>query len=153
VLLACSIFTPRSVDYSEIRFVRLIPGLINVIVVPALVVVILALYRGGFKPIFILYGVIALFAAKLTSAQVNYDAKVNDLAANGVWGKAIVIDRRPTPGSNGTHPQIKCRYMVNGRSFETLYERDAKNTYKKGDTLDIQYVKDFPRMYSLKRAY
>jgi hypothetical protein len=153
IVLAFSIFTPRCVEYSDFKFIRYLPGMIDVIVVPLLLVLVLVLHKGIFKPYYIVYGIVAIIVVRTASTIVNSEAKTNELSANGVLGKAVVIDKKTVILRNEVRWQIKCSFMANNHRFETLYERDYKNTYKKGDTLEILYNKDYPKMYELKRVH
>ncbi|MES2378895.1 MAG: hypothetical protein V4553_20045 [Bacteroidota bacterium] len=153
LFVVLSLFTPRFIEYSDYRVVRAIPIIINFSGIPLLVILLLVLQNGIFKPYFIIYGILALFIAAIASNMINYEAKANALKTNGVWGKAIVTEKKQVKTRGGKRWQIKCSFMANNQRFETLYESDNKNTYKKGDTLDIQYNKDFPKMYELKRVH
>ncbi|GAA4087389.1 hypothetical protein GCM10022392_05530 [Mucilaginibacter panaciglaebae] len=155
LLLAFSFFTPRFIEYADSRFVRVIPGLINLFIAPSLVVIIIKLNKGVFKAYFILYGFLVYIGAMIVSATIHYEAQSNELAANGVWGKAVVTDEKFTISriQNKINWRIKCTFTANNHRFETFYESDPKNTYKVGDTLEILYSKDFPKMYRLKMVY
>lgn len=155
LLLAFSFFTPRFIVYADNGFVRAIPGIINLIAVPVLVITALTLSKGKFKFFFILLGLLAQFAAFMISGIINVRTKYNDLQANGVWGKAIVTDKKFTilTIQNKIAWRIKCSFTANNRHYETYYESDNKNIYKVGDTLQILYDHDFPKIYRLERVY
>ena len=155
LLLALSFFTPRFIEYADNRFVRAIPYLTNFFFVPVLVIILLTLNRGHFKFYFIVLGIFAQFVAVMTSATINFNEESKELETNGVWGKAVVTDKKfiILQLRNKIKWQIKCSFTANNRYFETFYESDNKNAYKVGDTLEILYNQDFPKMYRLKTVY
>jgi hypothetical protein len=149
VFLAISFFTPRFIEYSDYRLIHAIPFIINFSGIPLLVVCLLILNKGEFKPYFMIYGIISLFVATMASNMINSEVKSSQLQTNGVSSKAIIIDKKQTISRSGRYWQIKCSFTANKQRFETLYEIDPKNTCKLGDTLEILYNRDYPKMYEL----
>lgn len=68
-----------------------------------------------------------------------------ELKINGKTTKCIVIDRKKSKNSW----LINCQYFVNKREFTTYYHTDEKNKYQIGDTIELVYDKEFPRMYKI----
>ncbi|HEY9534443.1 MAG TPA: hypothetical protein VIQ77_07905 [Mucilaginibacter sp.] len=153
LLLGFSFFTPRFIEYADNDFVRGLPGIINFIAVPILVITALILSKGKFKFYFILLGILAQFAAFMISGIINVRDKYNDLQANGVWGTATVIAKKHYKLRGEIHWQIKCTFRADNHPFETRFESDNRNTYKIGDAIDILYDHDFPKIYRLKKVY
>jgi hypothetical protein len=71
-----------------------------------------------------------------------------ELEAKGIWTKCIVIDEKYSGGKIQSW-LIKCTYRADNIMFKTNYENDESNQYSIGDTLDIIYSKDFPKIYRL----
>lgn len=153
LLLAFSFFTPRVVEYSDTRFIRFIPGLINFVAIPAIAVALLRLKKGVFKGIFILYGFLIYITVNIVSASINYSASSNDLETDGVPAKAIISVVKPRITTFQDYWQIYFTYRANNRRYDAMFRRDKKPTYKAGDTLELIYDKDFPRMYRLTKIY
>lgn len=153
LLLAFSFFTPRAVEYSDTRFIRFIPGLINFIAIPVIAVALLRLRKGIFKGIFILYGFLIYVAVSIVSISINYSASSNDLKADGVPAKAVITDVEQRTTTFQHYWQIYFSYSVNNRTYEEKFRRDKMPAYKAGDTLELIYNKSFPRMYRLTKIY
>lgn len=75
----------------------------------------------------------------------DYIARV-ELKEKGTWTKGVVTDDH---WHRGTH-NIKCAFIHNGMQYKTSYLSDNKNIYKVGDTLDIIYSKEYPKMNFLE---
>ncbi len=72
-----------------------------------------------------------------------------ELEAKGIWTKCIVIDEKYSRGKIQSW-MIKCSYSADNLTFETNYENDEPNIYSTGDTLNLIYSKDFPKIYRLE---
>jgi len=74
-----------------------------------------------------------------------------ELNKYGVWTKSIVVDRKRSisKGSSWNHWLIKCRYVANDRTYETLYHDDLYNLHPIGDTIKIIYSSQFSKIYAL----
>ncbi|MFD2871237.1 hypothetical protein ACFS5N_02080 [Mucilaginibacter ximonensis] len=153
LLLGFSFFTPRAVGYSDITIIRAIPFLINFIAIPTIAVALLRLKKGVFKGIFILYGFLIYITVSIVSASIDYSSSSNDLKADGVPAKAIISAVKPRTTTFQHYWQIYFTYRANNRSYDARFRRDKKPAYKAGDTLELIYDKDFPRMYRLTKIY
>jgi hypothetical protein len=71
-----------------------------------------------------------------------------DLEKNGKWTKAIVISEKYSGGKTKSM-MIKCSYTIDNYTYETSFEKDKIDKYIVGDTLDLIYLKDFPKIYRL----
>jgi len=153
LLLAISFFTPRAIEYSDITIISATPFLINFIAIPVIGVILLKLKKGVFKGIFILYGFLIYIIVSTISAFINYSASSNDLKADGVPAKAIISTIKPRATAFQHYWQIYFSYRANNRRYDARFRRDKKPVYKAGDTLELIYDKDFPRMYRFTKIY
>jgi hypothetical protein len=76
----------------------------------------------------------------------------NELLSKGTHGKATVIEKKHNR-NNPKQWQIKCGFTVNNRRYETSYYPDNEGVHSVGDTIDILYNKDYPRMYKLNTSW
>jgi hypothetical protein len=82
-----------------------------------------------------------------TKAQV---IEVQDLKERGEWTKSIVIDTKSVHRKQVSYNRaVICRYKVSGRKFETKWEGDYTETYRVGDTVELVYLPDFPKVYRI----
>lgn len=74
-----------------------------------------------------------------------------ELNKYGTWTNAIVAKRKQVSehGGGSLHWAIQCKYLVNGRVYETAYHDDLENIHPIGDTIKIIYSSKFPKIYSL----
>lgn len=64
--------------------------------------------------------------------------------------KCIVIAKKRFPYSTSHQNwEIKCEYNVANNKYETDLLEDEDNKYEIGDTLDLIYSKDFPKIYEI----
>jgi hypothetical protein len=68
-----------------------------------------------------------------------------ELKINGMVTECIVVDRKKSKNDW----LINCKYYANNAEFVTYYHTDEKNKYRIGDTIELIYNKEFPRMYKI----
>lgn len=81
-----------------------------------------------------------------TSAIVQDYRKNEELRINGKVTECIVVDRK----SSKNDWLINCKYQVGNSEFITYYHTDEKNKFKIGDTIKLNYSKEFPTMYKIE---
>ncbi len=75
--------------------------------------------------------------------------ETEELKHKGVWTKAIVIDEKYINRKSHHGWVIQCSFLANGENYQTTYKNDDENKYAIGDTLDLIYSKDFPKIYEI----
>jgi uncharacterized membrane protein YeaQ/YmgE (transglycosylase-associated protein family) len=78
--------------------------------------------------------------------------EIKELKNRGLWTKCIVIDEKYSGGKIKSW-LIKCTYEIEDLTYETNYEEDKLNQYSIGDTLNLIYSKDYPKIYRLKNDW
>ncbi|MEQ8361910.1 MAG: DUF3592 domain-containing protein [Cyclobacteriaceae bacterium] len=77
--------------------------------------------------------------------------EVKELLKRGVWTTAIVTqtqsDHRKTVSYDWA---VKAKYVVEGKTFNTNWEGDYTSSYQRGDTIQLIYLPDFPKIYRIK---
>ena len=81
-----------------------------------------------------------------TSAIVQNYRENEELKINGKVTDCIVVDRK----SSKNEWLINCKYQVENGEFTTYYHTDEENKYRIGDTIKLNYNKEFPRMYKIE---
>ncbi len=72
-----------------------------------------------------------------------------ELQKLGTWTKAVLIDRELLGKRGREKWTAKYRYTVNKIVYQTNYHNNEQNQFAKGDTIDIIYSKEFPKIYAL----
>ena len=75
--------------------------------------------------------------------------ETQELKKKGIWTKAIVTDEKYINTKNYHGWSIQCSFIANGKRIKTSFTDDYENKYSIGDTLDIIYSKDFPKIYEI----
>ena len=93
------------------------------------------------------YGICALSILIVgpTHAIFGEYRQEKELKINGKVAKSVVVDRKKSKNDW----LINCKYYVNKTEFVTYYHTDEKNKYRIGDTIELIYNKEFPRMYKI----
>ena len=82
-----------------------------------------------------------------TKAQV---IEVKDLTERGVWTNSLVIDAKSIHRKQVSYERaVICKYEVNGTEFKTEWEGDYTEKYQVGDTVELVYLPDFPKVYRI----
>ena len=116
----------------------------------------------GLVPILV-YGIMRLFEREAITMAVlslffvipTFDyfqdyRKEQALNTEGVQTKAVVSDRKFEELKNEKgNWLIKCTFTVADQQHETLYHNEDGRHYKVGDSLNITYLKDSPKVYRL----
>ncbi len=133
-------FVPRAIMYPDHKIVGWSIFIIIFLVIPVLVFVSLKKFNLRFS------GRIAMLSVLVVGPTFGlfqgYREKI-ELEKNGIWSKAIVIDRK----SRKRSWTMKCQFKVGNELYETLYHDD--NHHSIGDTLGIIYSKKFPKIHAL----
>jgi hypothetical protein len=148
-------FIPDAIRYSDYRIIRYIPFPLIAGLIPFLIVTSFYLDERKMKAGYIIIAVLTAFIICVAFNIIQNNKETDYLNTYGIHGKAIVSNQKIDYRSNSIHGQSRCTFTVNGRRYETLYFIDDKKIYKIGDTLDILYNQDYPKMYKLdtKRLY
>ena len=75
----------------------------------------------------------------------SYREKVA-LRKTGLWTKCLISQKDYTDRKGFKGWTIKCTYQIDKKLYETDATNDIENKYKIGDTLDLIYLKDYPRI-------
>ena len=75
----------------------------------------------------------------------NYK-ETEELKLKGVWTKANVIEKKYISSKSHSGWVIQCSFNVDGKDYQTIFKDDVKNEFNYGDTLDLIYSKDFPKI-------
>ena len=81
-----------------------------------------------------------------TSGIVQNYRENEELKVNGKETVCIVVDRK----SSKNDWLINCKYYVENKEFITYYHTDEENKYRIGDTIQLIYNREFPRMYKIE---
>lgn len=81
-----------------------------------------------------------------TSGIVQKYRENEELKVNGIETVCIVLDRK----SSKNDWLINCKYYVEKEEFITYYHTDEENKYRIGDTIQLIYNREFPRMYKIE---
>jgi hypothetical protein len=148
-------FIPDAIQYSDYRIIRYINIPLIWGFIPLSIIASFYLDQQKIKGSYIIFAVFAAFLITSVFGVIRSDKRSDYLNAHGIHAKAIVSDQLFSYRGISRHRQIRCRYMPGNLSRQTYYFTDDKTIYKVGDTLDIVYNKDYPRMYNIdmKRLY
>ncbi|WP_338761449.1 hypothetical protein WAF17_15525 [Bernardetia sp. ABR2-2B] len=148
LLLVCLVFLfflPREIAYPESRN-DIVMSFFIVVVIPFLVYkIVIPFDEEGIVTTFICLVSTIIFGFAI--AQFHDYQKEKELRMHGVKTKCFVIDRKMT--YKGGSYDIKCKYLVNGKEIKTYFHNEGKNEYKVGNTLELVYNKEFPKMYRI----
>jgi len=74
-----------------------------------------------------------------------------ELKKYGQWTKGVVIDKKwNKKRSQSGYWTIKCIYSVGTKKYSTDYESDRNEKFNIGDSIDLIYSTDYPKIHSLK---
>ncbi len=77
--------------------------------------------------------------------------EVKELLERGVWTSAIVTQAKSVHRKTVSyHWAVTARYVVDGITYTTNWEGDYTSTYQQGDTIELIYLPDFPKIYRIK---
>lgn len=149
-LIVFLIFTPRSLMYPDLKYLSWIIFLLIFGLLPFLV----SKTIGAFLPK-TPWRIIGAFLSVLligpSFGLYHHYKEIKELEYKGLWTKCVVIDKKYIGGSKGNKGWfIKCTYKSGDSVFETNFKKDKKNQYSIGDTIDLIYSIDFPKIYSLE---
>ena len=97
-----------------------------------------------------LFAALSILIVGPTFGLFHQYSEINELKRNGVWTKAIVVEEKKSDLKGYKGWLIKSLFKVDDRTCYTTFENDEKNIYSVGDTIDIIYLPDFPKIYELR---
>ena len=147
-LLLFLTFLPRGIMYPDFKFIGwILFGLIFGLL-PFLVFRTIQIFKP-YTPWRIIGACLAPLIVGPSFGYYHQYQERKELEAKGIWTKCIVIDEKYSGGKIQSW-MIKCSYRADNLTFETNYENDEPNIYSTGDTLNLIYSKDFPKIYRLE---
>jgi hypothetical protein len=143
-------FMPYAIAYPDHYWVRWIVPFVIFIVLPLSLFITLIFFTKQYKLSIGISAAVILIVG-LSHGLLQDGQEKAELSKYGVWGKAIVIDRKHMPehSGGGWHWGIKCKYQVGEQQYETLYNDDLNGLHPTGDTIAIIYSSRFPKIYAL----
>lgn len=80
--------------------------------------------------------------------------EAKDLERFGREAVGVVIAARSVDRRRVTYDwEIMARYHVQDEAWTTAWEGDHSGMYEVGDSIEIVYLPEFPKVYSLKMDY
>lgn len=77
--------------------------------------------------------------------------EVKELLENGVWTQAIIFQTKSVHRKTVSYDwAVKAYYKIDGTKYVTNWEGDYTETYQRGDTIELIYLPDFPKVYRIK---
>ena len=101
----------------------------------------------------ILFAVLSILIVGPTFGLFHQYTETNELKRNGVWSKAIVVEEKKSDSKGYQGWLIESSFKINDKTCYTTFENDEKNIYRVGDTIDIIYLPDFPKIYELSSQW
>ena len=153
VLLIASLifvyFIPRAIIYPDYKIIGWLQFVLILFIVPLFVFTTLVSFTKLVKLSAGIAAVTTLTVGLTFGLLQSYREKL-ELNRYGVWTKAIVIARKH-PGNRNSNAKwmIKCSYVANNHTYETLYHDDINDVHPMGDTIKIIYSSQFPKIYAL----
>jgi len=146
MLLIFIYFIPKEIEYPKYNFLNWFGFVLIFMILPYFVFKVVKSinqYTSSIKT----YGICALSILIVgpTHAIFGEYRQEKELKINGKVTKSVVIDRKKSKNDW----LINCKYYVNKAEFVTYYHTDEKNKYRIGDTIELVYNKEFPRMYKI----
>lgn len=147
LLIVFIYFIPNEIAYPKYKYLSWIIALLIFGVLPYLVYKIIKTSNRNYNStkVFGLCALSILIVGPTSAIVQNYRENI-ELKVNGKVTECIVIDRK----SSKNDWLINCKYQVKNIEFITYYHTDEKNKYRIGDTIQLIYNKEFPRMYKIK---
>jgi hypothetical protein len=143
-------FIPRAIMYLDHMIIAWTSFLFIFFIIPVLVLVTLWTFTNrGYLSVGLAAASVLIVGPTFGLFQAHREKM--ELKKYGVWTNGVVINRKQISehGAGFQHWAIKCRYIVNRHSYETLYHDDLENLHPVGDTIKIIYSSMFPKIYAL----
>jgi hypothetical protein len=148
VTLAFIYFIPRAITHSDYPAIGWMVFPIIFFVIPALLfIVLIAFTKHPKMSTAIAIGSVLLIGPTFGLFQ-EYRDKL-ELQKFGTWTKAVLIDRELLGKRGREKWTAKYQYVVNKMVYQTNYHNNEQKQFAIGDTIDIIYSKDFPKIYAL----
>jgi glucan phosphoethanolaminetransferase (alkaline phosphatase superfamily) len=146
LLLVFIYFIPKEIEYPKYKSLTWFGFVLIFMILPYFVFKVVKSinkYTSSIKT----YGICALSILIVgpTHAIFGEYRQEKELEINGNVTKCVVVDRKKSKNDW----LINCKYYANNAEFVTYYHTDEKNKYRIGDTIQLIYNKDFPRMYKI----
>ena len=140
-------FLPNEIAYPKYKYLSWIIFLLIFGVLPYLIYKVIETSNRNYHStkVFGLCALSILIVAPTSAIVQNYREN-EELKINGKVTDCIVIDRK----SSKNDWLINCKYHAENSKFITYYHTDEENKYRIGDTIKLNYNKEFPRMYKIK---
>jgi hypothetical protein len=147
LLIVFIYFMPNEIAYPKYKYLSWIILLLILGVLPFLIYKIIKSSKRNYNSTKIT-GLCALSILIVgpTSGIIQKYRENEELKVNGIETVCIVLDRK----SSKNDWLINCKYYVKKKEFITYYHTDEENIYKIGDTIQLIYNREFPRMYKIE---
>ncbi len=146
LLLIFIYFMPKEIVYPKYTYLLWLVFILIFGVLPYFVYNVIKTSNQNFSSIKV-KGICALSILIVgpTSAIFQNYRETEALRIHGKVTECIVVDRKKSKNNW----LINCKYHVKNSEFMTYYHTDEKDIYRIGDTLNLIYNEEFPRMYKI----
>ena len=152
-LIAFLIFIPRAIMYPDLKFLSWFIFLLIFGLLPFIVFKTIGVFRPN-TPWRIIGAFLSILIIGPSFGFYQKYREVKELENKGLWIKCVVIEEKYSGGSKGNKGWlIKCIYKCDDSVYETNFKKDESNKYSIGDTLNLIYSKDFPKIYRLENEW
>ena len=138
-------YPPKTLLYSDWNFVFLF---LIFLIVPLLLFWIWSRLFSKAKLGF-LVAIILTCIIGVTQELYHHKCEIIELENDGVWTKSVVVKKEYIPQKVKGYWAIKVIYVVENIEYQTKFINLDKNGYSEGDSIDLIYIKSYPKIYRI----